>query len=124
MLGLDGSFCQTALRARGVVSSAFQKSSSSILVLMEALGVSLPKACPETPSNRMGHWNCKRACHSIKLWDTKSSSSPMSTKHHKTYGQEAFGPEVPIRVHRCTQQAHSTLDRPVFEVEQEGVPED
>ena len=42
----------------------------------------------------------------------------------RRYAQEAFGPEVPIRVHRCTQLAHSTLDRPVFDLELEGVPED
>ena len=40
------------------------------------------------------------------------------------YAQEAFRPDVPIRVHRCTQLAHSTLDRPVFDLELEGVPED
>ena len=42
----------------------------------------------------------------------------------RRYAQEAFGPEVPIRVHRCTQLAHSSLDRPVFHLELEGVPED
>ena len=42
----------------------------------------------------------------------------------RRYAREAFGPEVPIRVHRCTQMAHSTLDRPVFDLEPEGVPED
>ena len=42
----------------------------------------------------------------------------------RRYAQEAFGPEVPIRIHRCTQLAHSTLDRPVFDLELEGVPED
>ena len=42
----------------------------------------------------------------------------------RRYAQEAFGVEVPIRVHRCTQLAHSTLDRPVFDLELEGVPED
>ena len=31
---------------------------------------------------------------------------------------------MPICVHRCTQLAHSTLDRPVFDLELEGVPED
>ena len=40
------------------------------------------------------------------------------------YTQEAFGPKVPIRVHRYTQLAHSTLERPVFDLELEGVPED
>ena len=42
----------------------------------------------------------------------------------RRYAQEAFGPEVPVRVHRCTQVAHITLDRPVFDLELEGVPED
>ena len=42
----------------------------------------------------------------------------------RRYAQEAFGLEVTIRVHRCTQLAHSTLDRPVFDLELEGVPED
>ena len=42
----------------------------------------------------------------------------------RRYAREAFGPEAPIRVHRCTQLAHSTLDRPVLDVELEGVPED
>ena len=42
----------------------------------------------------------------------------------RRYAQEAFGPEAPICVHRCTQLAHSTLDRPVFDLELEGVPED
>ena len=42
----------------------------------------------------------------------------------RRYAREAFGPEAPIRVHRCTQLAHSTLDRPVFDLELEGVPED
>ena len=40
------------------------------------------------------------------------------------YAREAFGLEAPIRVHRCTQLAHSTLARPVFDLELEGVPED
>ena len=35
----------------------------------------------------------------------------------RRYAHEAFGREVPIRVHRCTQLAHSTLDRPVFDLE-------
>ena len=30
---------------------------------------------------------------------------------------------MPIRVHHCAQLAHSTLDRPVFDLELEGVPE-
>ena len=38
----------------------------------------------------------------------------------RRYAQEAFGPEVPIRVQRCTQLAHSTRDRPVFNLELEG----
>ena len=42
----------------------------------------------------------------------------------RRYAQEAFGPEAPIRVHRCTQLANSTLHRPVFDLELEGVPED
>ena len=42
----------------------------------------------------------------------------------RRYAQEAFGPDVPIRVHHCTQLAHSTLDRPVFDLELQGVPED
>ena len=42
----------------------------------------------------------------------------------RRYAQGAFGPEVPIRVHRCAQLAQSTLDRPVFDLEPEGVPED
>ena len=42
----------------------------------------------------------------------------------RRYAREAFGPEAPIRVHRCTKLAHSTLDRPVFDLELEGVPED
>ena len=42
----------------------------------------------------------------------------------RRYAREAFGPEAPIRVHRCTQLAHSTLDRSVFDLELEGVPED
>ena len=42
----------------------------------------------------------------------------------RRYAQEAFGPVVPIHVHRCTQLAHSTLDRPVFDLELEGVLED
>ena len=42
----------------------------------------------------------------------------------RRYAHEAFGPEVPIRVHRCTQLAHNTLNRPVFDVELEGVPKD
>ena len=42
----------------------------------------------------------------------------------RRYAWEAFGPEVPICVHRCTQLAHSTLDRPVFDLELEGVPKD
>ena len=29
-----------------------------------------------------------------------------------------------IRVRRCTQLAHSSLNRPVFDLELEGVPED
>ena len=35
-----------------------------------------------------------------------------------------FAGLVDICVHRCTQLAHSTLDRPVFDLELEGVPED
>ena len=42
----------------------------------------------------------------------------------RPYAQEAFRLEVPIRVHLCTQLAHSTLDRPVFDLEPEKVPED
>ena len=42
----------------------------------------------------------------------------------RRYAKEAFGSELTIRVHRCTQLAHSTLDRPVFDLELEGVPED
>ena len=42
----------------------------------------------------------------------------------RRYAKEAFGSEVTIRVHRCTQLAHSTLDRLVFSLELEGVPED
>ena len=42
----------------------------------------------------------------------------------RRFAREAFGPDVPIRVHRCTQLAHSTLDRPVFDLELEGVPQD
>ena len=33
----------------------------------------------------------------------------------RRYAKEAFGSEVNIRVHRCTQLAHSTLDRLVFD---------
>ena len=40
------------------------------------------------------------------------------------YAKEAFGSEVNIRVHRCTQLAHSILDQPLFDLELEGVPED
>ena len=40
------------------------------------------------------------------------------------YAQEAFGPQVPIRVHRCTPLSHSTLDRPGLDLELEGAPED
>ena len=40
----------------------------------------------------------------------------------RRYAQKAFGPEVPIHVHRCTQLAHSTLDPPVFDLELEGTP--
>ena len=40
------------------------------------------------------------------------------------YAKQAFGPEVPIRFHRCTQLAHSTLDRPVCGLELEGVTKD
>ena len=42
----------------------------------------------------------------------------------RRYALEAFGPEVPIRVHRYNHLAHSTLDWPVFDLELEGVPED
>ena len=42
----------------------------------------------------------------------------------RRYAKEAFGSEVNIRVHRCTQLAHSTLDRPVLDLELEGVPKD
>ena len=42
----------------------------------------------------------------------------------RRYAQEAFGSQVTIRIHRCTQLAHSTLDWPVFDLELEGVPED
>ena len=42
----------------------------------------------------------------------------------RCYAKEAFGSEVNVRVHRCTQVAHSTLNRPVFDPELEGVPED
>ena len=42
----------------------------------------------------------------------------------RRWAQEAFGSEVPIRVHRCIRLAQSTLDRPVFDLELEGVPED
>ena len=42
----------------------------------------------------------------------------------RRYAREAFGPEASIRVQGCTQLAHSTLDRPVFDLELEGVPED
>ena len=42
----------------------------------------------------------------------------------RRYAKEAFGSEVAIRVHCCTQLAHSTLDRPVFDLELEGVPKD
>ena len=40
------------------------------------------------------------------------------------YAKEAFGLELNIRVHRCTKLAHNTLDRPVFDLELEGVPQD
>ena len=39
------------------------------------------------------------------------------------YAKEAFRSEVNFRVHRCTKLAHSTLNRPVFDPELEGVPE-
>ena len=42
----------------------------------------------------------------------------------RRYAQDAFGPEVPIRVHCYTELAHSTLDGPVCDLELEGVPED
>ena len=42
----------------------------------------------------------------------------------RCYAKQAFGSEVNIRVHRCTQPAHSTLDRPVFDLEPDGVRED
>ena len=42
----------------------------------------------------------------------------------RRYAWEAFGPEVPIRVHRCIPRPHSTLDRPVFDLELAGVPAD
>ena len=42
----------------------------------------------------------------------------------RRYAKEAFGSEVTIRVHPCTPLTHSTLDRPVFDLELEGVPED
>ena len=42
----------------------------------------------------------------------------------RRYAREAFGPEVPIRVHRSTQLAHGILNRPVFDLKLEGVPED
>ena len=41
----------------------------------------------------------------------------------RRYPKEAFGLEVNIRVNRCTQLAHSTLDRQVFDLKLEGVPE-
>ena len=44
--------------------------------------------------------------------------------HLQRYAEEAFGPEVPIRVHRCTQVAHNTLDRLAIDLELEGVRED
>ena len=42
----------------------------------------------------------------------------------RRYAKEAFGWEVTMGVYHCTQLAHSTLDRPVFDLELEGVPED
>ena len=42
----------------------------------------------------------------------------------RRYAKETSGSEVNIRVDRCTQLAHSTHDRPVFDLELEGVPED
>ena len=42
----------------------------------------------------------------------------------RRYAKEAFGSQVTIRVHRCTQLAHRTLNWPVFDLELEGVPED
>ena len=36
---------------------------------------------------------------------------------------DAFGRDHPVTVHRCTQPVRSTLDRPVFDPELEGVPE-
>ena len=41
----------------------------------------------------------------------------------RRYAKEASGSEVTIRVHRCTQLAHSNLHRPVFDLELEGLPE-
>ena len=42
----------------------------------------------------------------------------------RRYAKEASGLEVNLRVHRCTQLAHTTFDRPVFDLELEAVPED
>ena len=42
----------------------------------------------------------------------------------KRYAKEAFRSELNIRVHRCTQLAHSTFDRAVIDLELEGLPED
>ena len=39
----------------------------------------------------------------------------------RRYAKEAFGSEVTIRVHCCTQLAHNNLDRPIFDFELEGV---
>ena len=42
----------------------------------------------------------------------------------RRYAKEAFASEVNIRVHRCTKLAYGTLDRPVFDLELERVPEE
>ena len=60
---------------------------------------------------------------SVRVWGYPAQLA-LAVDEYAQLRRYAFGPEVAIRVHRCTQLAHSTLDRPVFDLELEGVPED
>ena len=63
---------------------------------------------------------------SVRVWGYPGQPGQVMDEYAQLWrhAQEAFVPQVPIRLHRCTKLAHSTVDRPVCDLDLEGVHED
>ena len=62
---------------------------------------------------------------SLQVWGYPAQLGPAVEEYAqlRRYATEAFGADVTICVHCCSQLVHSTLNRPVFDLELEGVLE-